>query len=187
MRGLFAFIVAAAIAAVSAWLFSFVVPLPLAIALGIALGIVELAGSARGQSLRTLLRIDALVLAWPGAALLLYLAGMGDRGLRISIAAGLAAVLAGLAAGRGSGDDDTRMRVAILAVLVVGYAIVREFIQPSWDLWALAAASASAAVPLFVVAGGGIVLPGEHKAVLRAAAMLCVVASAGEAVMALLS
>jgi surface polysaccharide O-acyltransferase-like enzyme len=79
------------------------------------------------------------------------------------------------------------MRVAILAVLVVGYAIVREFIQPSWDLWALAAASASAAVPLFVVAGGGIVLPGEHKAVLRAAAMLCVVASAGEAVMALLS
>jgi surface polysaccharide O-acyltransferase-like enzyme len=78
------------------------------------------------------------------------------------------------------------MRVAILAVLVVGYAIVREFIQPSWDLWAVAAASASAAVPLLVVAGGGIVLPETHKAALWAAALLCLVACAGEGAMALL-
>lgn len=186
MRGFFAFIVAAALAVLAAALFSFVVPLPVAVALGIALGIVELVGAQRGQSIRALLRIDALVLAWPAAAFLLWLSGVADRGLRISIAAGLAAVLAGLAAGRGSGDDDTRMRVAILAVLVVGYAIVREFIQPSWDLWAVAAASASAAVPLLVVAGGGIVLPNTHKAALWAAALLCLVACAGEGAMALL-
>ena len=187
MRGLFAFIVAAAIAAVSAWLFSFVVPWAAAIVLGIVLGIVELVGAQRGQSVRALLRIDALVLAWPGAAFLLWLSGVADRGLRISIAAGLAAVLAGLAAGRGSGDDDARMRVAILSVLIVGYSLLRTFVQPMWNLWALAAASAAAAVPLLVVSGGGVVLPAGHKAVLRAAALLCIVAAIGEGAMALVA
>lgn len=187
MRGFLAFIAAAAIAVLAAALFAGVLPLPAAVILGIVLGIIELVGAQRGQSVRALLRIDAVALAWPGVAFLLWLAGVTDRGLRISIAAGVAAVLAGLAAGRGSGDDDARMRVAIVAVLIVGYAILRTFVQPAWNLWALAAASAAAAVPLLVVAGGGVVLPAGHKAVLRAAALLCVVAAIGEGAMALLS
>ncbi len=187
MRGVFAFIVAAALAVLAAALFAGVLPLPAAVILGIVLGIIELVGAQRGQSIRALLRIDALVLAWPGVAFLLWLSGVTDRGLRISIAAGLAAVLAGLAAGRGSGDDDARMRVAILSVLIVGYSLLRTFVQPMWNLWALAAASAAAAVPLLVVSGGGVVLPAGHKAVLRAGALLCVVAGAGEAAMALIA
>ncbi|WP_297920249.1 hypothetical protein [Metallibacterium sp.] len=183
MRTFLAVAIAVAIGVLAAALFATVVPLPVAAVLGITVGIIELVGSARGQSIRVLLRVDALLLAWPVAALLLYLAGMQDRGLRISIAAGIAAVFAGLAAGRGSGDDDTRMRIAILSVLIVGYSIMRTLVQPL-DPWALVAASAAAAVPLLIVSGGGVVLPRTHKTALRVAAYFCVLAAAGEALAA---
>ena len=183
MRTFFAFAIAVAIGILAAWLFAGVLPLPIAAVLGIVLGAVELVGSSRGQSVRALLRVDALLLAWPAAAAALYFAGMQDRGLRISIAAGIAAVFAGLAAGRGSGDDDTRMRIAILSVLIVGYSIMRTLVQPL-DPWALVAASAAAAVPLLIVSGGGVVLPRTHKLTLRVGAYLCVLAATGEALAA---
>ena len=186
MRGFLAFLVAIAIAALAAALFALVLPLPAAVVLGLILGVVELVGAQRGQSIRALLRIDALVLAWPAAALVLYLVGVTDRGLRISIAAGIAAVLAGLAAGRGAGADDVRMRVSIVSVLIAGYALVRTFVQPDWDLWAMAAASAAASVPLLVVSGGAVVLPHGHKTILRIAAGMCVLAALGESLMAAL-
>lgn len=184
MRTLFAIAVAVAIGVLAAALFSLVLPLPVAAVLGIAVGVIELVGANRGQSIRALLRIDALLLAWPGAAFLLYLAGMTDRGLRIAIAGGIAAVFAGIAAGRGSGDDDARMRVAILSVMIVVYALLRTLVQPAWDLWALAAAAAAAAVPLLMISGGAIVLPRTHKAVLRAGAFACALVAAGEALAA---
>lgn len=183
MRTFFAVAVAALIGVLAAALFSLVVPLPIAAVLGLIVGVIELVGSARGQSIRALMRVDALLLAWPGAAFLLYLAGMQDRGLRIAIAGGIAAVFAGIAAGRGSGDDDARMRVAILATIICGYALLRVLVHPL-DAWALVAASAAAAVPLLMISGGAIVLPRSHKIVLRAGAYLCVLAAAGEALAA---
>ena len=184
MRTFLAVAIAALIGILAAWLFAGVLPLPVAAVLGIVIGTIELVGSARGQSLRVLLRVDALLLAWPGAAAVLYFAGLQDRGLRISIAAAVAAVFAGIAAGRGSGDDDARMRVAILSVLIVGYSLMRTFVQPGWDLWAVAAASAAAAVPLLTISGGAIVLPRTHKTALRVGAYLCVLAATGEALAA---
>ena len=184
MRTFLAVAIAALIGILAAWLFALVVPLPIAAVLGIAVGAIELVGSSRGQSISALLRVDALLLAWPAAAAALWLAGMQDRGLRISIAAGIAAVFAGIAAGRGSGDDDSRMRIAILSVLIVGYSIMRALVQPAWDPWALAAASAAAAVPLLMISGGAIVLPRTHKLVLRSGAYLCAIAAAGEALAA---
>ena len=183
MRGFFAIVISVAVAALAAALFAGVLPLPIAAVLGIIIGIVELVGSSRGQSIRALLRVDALILAWPAAAAALWLAGMTDRGLRIAIAGGIAAIFAGIAAGRGSGDDDSRMRIAILSVLIVGYAIMRNFVQPL-DPWALVAASAAAAVPLLTISSGAIVLPRTHKAALRVGAYLCVLAAAGEALAA---
>ena len=183
MRTFLAVAIAVAIGILAAWLFSLVLPLPIAAVLGIVIGAVELVGSARGQSIRALMRIDALILAWPVAAAALYFAGMTDRGLRIAIAAAVAAVFAGIAAGRGSGDDDSRMRIAILSVVIVGYALLRVLVRPL-DPWALVAASAAAAVPLLIVSGGAIVLPRTHKTVLRVGAYLCVLAATGEALAA---
>ena len=184
MRTFFALAIAVAIGVLAGWLFAGVVPLPVAAVLGIAVGVIELVGSARGQSIRALMRVDALILAWPAAAAALYFAGLQDRGLRIAIAAGIAALFAGIAAGRGSGDDDSRMRIAILATIICGYSIMRTLVQPAWDPWALTAASAAAAVPLLTISGGAIVLPRTHKLALRAGAYLCVLASAGEALAA---
>ena len=181
MRTFFALAISVALAALAAALFALVLPLPVAVVLGVVVGVIELVGSARGQSIRALMRVDALILAWPIAAAVLWLAGIADRGLRISIAAGIAAVFAGLAAGRGSGDDDTRMRIAILSVLIVSYALLRNFVQATWDPWALVAASAAAAVPLVMISGGAIVLPRTHKLALRVGAYLCVLVAAGEA------
>ena len=184
MRTFFAIAIAVAIGVLAAALFALVLPLPVAAVLGIAVGVIELVGSARGQSVRALMRVDALILAWPAAAAVLDFAGMQDRGLRISIAAGIAAVFAGIAAGRGSGDDDARMRIAILSVLIVAYALLRNFVQTTWDPWALTAASAAAAVPLLMISGGGVVLPRTHKLALRSGAYLCAIAAAGEALAA---
>ena len=183
MRTFFAIAIAAAIGILAGWLFALVVPLPVAVVLGLVVGIVELVGSARGQSIRALMRVDALILAWPAAAAVLYFAGMQDRGLRISIAAGVAAIFAGIAGGRSSGEDDARMRIAILSVLIVAYALLRTLVQPM-DPWALVAASAAAAVPLLTISGGAIVLPRTHKLALRVGAYLCGLAAAGEALAA---
>ena len=183
MRTFFAIAIAAAIGILAGWLFALVVPLPVAVVLGLVVGIVELVGSARGQSIRALMRVDALILAWPAAAAVLYFAGMQDRGLRISIAAGVAAIFAGIAGGRSSGEDDARMRIAILSVLIVAYALLRTLVQPM-DPWALVAASAAAAVPLLTISGGAIVLPRTHKLVLRTGAYLCALAATGEALAA---
>ena len=183
MRTFFALAISAALAALAAALFALVLPLPIAAVLGIVVGIIELVGSARGQSIRALLRVDALLLAWPAAAAALYFAGMTDRGLRIAIAGGIAAIFAGIAAGRGSGDDDSRMRVAILSVVIVAYALLRVLVRPL-DPWALVAASAAAAVPLLTISGGAIVLPRTHKTALRVGAYLCVLAACGEALAA---
>ena len=183
MRTLFAIVISAAIGVLAAALFSLVLPLPVAVVLGIIIGIVELVGSARGQSIRALMRVDALILAWPCAAAVLYFAGMQDRGLRIAIAAGIAAVFAGIAGGRSSGEDDSRMRIAILSVVIVGYALLRVLVRPL-DPWALVAASAAAAVPLIAISSGAIVLPRTHKLTLRAGAYLCGLASVGEALAA---
>ena len=183
MRTFFAIAIAVAIGVLAAWLFSLVVPLPIAAVLGIVLGAVELVGSSRGQSISAILRVDALLLAWPIAAAALYFAGIADRGLRISIAAGIAAVFAGIAGGRSSGEDDSRMRIAIVSVVIVSYALLRVLVRPL-DPWALVAASAAAAVPLLTISGGAIVLPRTHKQALRVAAYLCGLASAGEALAA---
>ena len=183
MRTFFALAIAVAIAICATWLFAGVVPLPVAAVLGIVVGVIELVGSARGQSIRALLRVDALILAWPAAAAALWLAGMTDRGLRIAIAGGIAAVFAGIAAGRGSGDDDSRMRVAILSVVIVAYALLRVLVRPL-DPWSLVAASAAAAVPLLTISSGAIVLPRTHKTALRVGAYLCALAAAGEALAA---
>lgn len=184
MRTFFALAISVALAALAAALFALVLPLPVAVVLGVVVGVIELVGSARGQSIRALMRVDALILAWPIAAAVLWLAGIADRGLRISIAAAVAAIFAGVAAGRGSGDDDSRMRIAILSVLICGYALLRNFVQTTWDPWALTAASAAAAVPLLTISGGAIVLPRTHKLTLRAGAYLCGLASVGEALAA---
>ena len=176
MRTFFALAIAVAIAICATWLFAGVVPLPVAAVLGIVVGVIELVGSARGQSIRALLRVDALILAWPAAAAALWLAGMTDRGLRIAIAGGIAA-------GRGSGDDDSRMRVAILSVVIVAYALLRVLVRPL-DPWSLVAASAAAAVPLLTISSGAIVLPRTHKTALRVGAYLCALAAAGEALAA---
>lgn len=184
MRTFFAIAISFALAALATALFALVLPLPAALLLGLVLGIVELIGSTRGQSIAALLRVDAVLLAWPGAALVLDLLGVADRGLRISVAAGVAAIFAGVAAGRGSGDDDSRMRVAIISVAIVGYSILRTLVRPV-DGWALVAASAAAAVPLLAVSSGAIVLPHTHKWTLRWAAYLCVLASVGETIAAL--
>ena len=183
MRTFLAVAIAVAIAIFAAWLFSLVLPLPIAAVLGLVVGIVELVGSARGQSIRALLRVDALLLAWPAAAAVLYFSGMQDRGLRIAIAGGIAAVFAGIAGGRSSGEDDARMRIAILSVLIVSYALLRVLVRPM-DPWALVAASAAAAVPLLTISSGAIVLPRTHKLVLRSGAYFCVLAAAGEALAA---
>ena len=183
MRTFLAVAIAVAIGILATALFALVVPLPIAAVLGIGVGIVELVGSARGQSLRVLLRVDALLLAWPIAAAALDFAGIADRGLRISIAAGIAAIFAGIAAGRGSGDDDSRMRIAILATIICGYALLRTLVRPL-DPWALVAASAAAAVPLLTISSGAIVLPRTHKSALRVAAYVCVLAATGEALAA---
>ena len=183
MRTFFAIAIAVAIGVLAAWLFSLVVPLPIAAVLGIVLGAVELVGSSRGQSISAILRVDALLLAWPIAAAALYFAGIADRGLRISIAAGIAAVFAGIAGGRSSGEDDSRMRIAIVSVVIVSYALLRVLVRPL-DPWALVAASAAAAVPLLTISGCAIVLPRTHKQALRVAAYLCGLASAGEALAA---
>lgn len=181
MRAFFGFAVAVAIAIFAAALFAGVLPLTIAVVLGIVIGIIEIAGSARGESIRALMRVDALVLAWPAAAAALYFVGLPDRNLRISIAAGIAAAFAAVAGGRGSGEDDARIRVALLSVVIVSYALLRTLVQPTWDLWALAAAAAAAAVPLLIVASGAIVLPHTHKLALRTGAYLCVIAAMGDA------
>ncbi len=184
MRTFFAVAIAIAIGILAAWLFAGVLPLPVAAVLGIAVGVIELVGSARGQSVRALMRVDALILAWPAAAAVLYFAGLADRGLRIAIAAGIAAIFSGIAGGRSSGEDDARMRIAIVSVVIVGYSIMRNFVQTTWDPWSLVAALAAAAVPLLTISSGAIVLPRTHKTVLRVGAYLCGLAAAGEALAA---
>lgn len=152
-----------AIAAVAAVLFSTVVPPAAAFVLATLFLVIELAGSNRGGAIKAALRVDATLIAWPVAAALLDLLGVPGRGTRIALAAGIAAAFAGIAAGRSSGEDDVRMRVLIVSALIVGYALLRALIQPALDPYALAAGALAAAVPLGVVAAGGVVLPDQHR------------------------
>ncbi|WP_136256498.1 hypothetical protein [Metallibacterium scheffleri] len=119
------------------------------------------------------MRVDAILLAWPLAAVALEFAGVPDRGLRIAIAAGIAAAFAGVAAGRASGEDDARMRLLIVSALIVGYAVLRNITRPTLDSCAIVAASIAAAVPLAVVAGGGLVLPDRHRVAVGFASAAC--------------
>jgi hypothetical protein len=151
------------VAAIAAVLFSTVVPPAAAFVLATIFLAVELAGSSRGGAIKAALRVDAVLIAWPVAALLLDLIGVPGRSVRITLAAGIAAVFAGIAAGRSSGEDDTRMRVLIASALITAYALLRALVQPIIDPYALAAGALAAAVPLGVVAAGGVVLPDQHR------------------------
>jgi|GEM_PF-4037003 len=155
-------------AVLAALLFRAVAPWPVALVLAGVVLLIEVTGQ-HGQSVRTLLRLDAVVLAWPVAALALGWLGVPGRGVRIAIAAGVAALLAGVAAGRSSGQDDVRYRVLIVAGLISGYALLRALVHA--DPLALDAAAVATAVPLLVVAQGGVVLPAAHRAVARWAAL----------------
>jgi xanthosine utilization system XapX-like protein len=158
---------------VAGLLFGQVVPPDAAIALGMLIGLIELVGAQRGQSIRALLKLDAVVISWPLTALVFHMLGVPHRGLRIALAAAVAATLAAIAAGRGAGQDGSRLRVVILSILIVGYAILRSMTRPVIEPWALIAACLAAAIPLLVVAGGAIMLPDRHRIVLRMSTLAC--------------
>lgn len=100
--GFFSVAFAVALSVGAGLLFGLVLPPIAAWSLAAIIGVIELVGASRGQSIRALMRIDFVLLAWPFAALLLDLAGVPSRGLRITAAAGIAALVGAMAAGRGS-------------------------------------------------------------------------------------
>jgi hypothetical protein len=175
-------LVSLAIAVVATWLFSQVLPWPLALGVAAVFFAIEVAGSERGGSIRAAMRIDAVLLAWPIASAAFDLAGVSERGVRIALAAAVAAALAGVASGRSSGQDDTRMRVLIASSLIVGYALLRALTRSSIDVYALTAGAGAACLQLAVVAGGGVVLPDRHRLVVWAVSGACATITLGSGI-----
>ena len=162
-----------AFAIVAGLLFGLVLPPIAAWSLAAIIGVIELVSASRGQSIRALMRIDFVLLAWPLAAFALDLAGVPGRSLRITAAAGIAALVGAMAAGRGSGQDDSRLRVALVSALIVGYALLRALTRSQIDPVAVAVGCIACAVPLLVVSAGGMVLPRRHQMWLRYGAIAC--------------
>lgn len=169
----FGLLASLAIAAIAALLFGQVVPWPAALILAAIFFAIELSGSSRGGSVKAAARIDATLLAWPIAAAAFDCLSVPGRGVRIALAAGVAAIFAGVAAGRSSGQDDARMRVLLVSALIVLYALLRALVQPVIDPYALAAGAVAAAIQLAVVASGGVVLPDRHKSITGFTAAMC--------------
>ncbi|MHB1282335.1 MAG: hypothetical protein ACYCZI_00470 [Metallibacterium scheffleri] len=171
--GFFSIVFAIALAVIAGLLFGLVLPPIAAWFLAAIIGVIELVGASRGQSIRALMRIDFVLLAWPVAAFALDLAGVTSRGLRITAAAGIAALVGAVAAGRGAGQDDSRLRVALVSCVIVGYSLLRALTRDPIDPVAVAAGCIACAVPLLIVSAGGVVLPRRHQMWLRWGAAAC--------------
>lgn len=123
IRILFRVLLAIIIAMVGYWYFSALLPPAGAMTIAVIIAFAELAGSlfARGGSagagggMRVVLRSGLPLLTWPGFAWLLVAVGVGERDLRIALAATAACLLGAFAAHHGQG----RNQYHLLAILVV--------------------------------------------------------------------
>lgn len=169
--------------AVAGWLLLQVLPVPAAWALAAVLAGIELVGGrgSSGAGLRAVARLDATLLAWPAAALLLTYAGVADRDARIALAAAVAAAAGVAAARHGSGADSNRLWSVVAAVAIPAYAMLHTISLPVLDPLALTGSCLAAAVAV-LVARSAIVWPPHQRAALAvgaavagAAALLCAV------------
>ncbi|MHB1537484.1 MAG: hypothetical protein ACYCYN_03095 [Solirubrobacteraceae bacterium] len=165
--------------AVAGWLLLQVLPVPAAWALAGVLAAIELVGGrgSSGAGLRAVLRLDATLLAWPLAALLLTYADVADRDARIALAAAVAAAAGVAAARHGSGADSNRLWSVVAAVCIPLYAMLRTISLPVLDPLALAGSCLAAAVAV-LVARSAIVWPPLQRAALLAGAAACGAAAA---------
>ncbi|MBW8075263.1 MULTISPECIES: hypothetical protein [Metallibacterium] len=169
LKIIFAFVTFAA----AGWLLLQVLPVPAAWALAGVLAGIELVGGrgSSGAGLRAVLRLDATLLAWPAAALLLTYAGVHDRDARIALAAAVAAA-AGVAASRhGSGADSNRLWSVVAAVAIPVYAMLHTISLPALDPLALAGSCLAAAVAVLVARSAIVWPPLQRQALLAGAAV----------------
>ena len=153
--------------AAAGWLLLQVLPVPAAWALAAAVAGIELFGSGSGSGLRSILTLDATLLAWPVAALVLAFAGVADRDARISIAAAAAAAVGVAASRHGSGGDSSRLWSVVAACAIPLYAMAHVIAAPVLDPLAMAGSCAAAAVAA-LVARSAIVWPPAQRRMLLA-------------------
>lgn len=165
--------------AVAGWLLLQVLPVPAAWALAAVLTGIELIGGrgSSGAGLRAVLRLDATLLTWPLAALLLTYAGIADRDARIALAAAVAAAAGVAAARHGSGADSNRLWSVVAACLIPLYAMLHTIAAPVLDPLALAGSCLAACVAV-LVARSAIVWPPRQRAALLAGAAVAGAAAA---------
>lgn len=181
---LFRIALAAVIGAIASLLFQSVLPVAEAQVLGLVIGAVELAGSlftsqsGAGGGIRVMMRMGEVLLSWPAAAWGLMLLGMGDPGIRLGLAAGIASAVGMGAARFGYGKDSARLIAVLIAVAIPVYALVSAIL--GGDPKALIAGCIAAAVAP-VTASVAHVWPSSHASRFVAASVLC--AAAGVAVL----
>ena len=161
--------------AAAGWLLLQVLPVPAAWALAAAVAGIEIFGSGSGSGLRSILTLDATLLAWPVAALALSLAGVADRDARIAFAAAVAAAVGVAASRHGSGGDSSRLWSVIAAVGIPLYALMHTIAAPVIDPLTMAGACLAAGVAA-LVARSAVIWPPAQRAALAAGAAACGVA-----------
>lgn len=160
-------LVAFATFAAAGFLLLQVLPAPAAWILAAVVAGIEIFGSGSGSGLRSILQLDATLLAWPAAALALAYAGVQDRDARISIAAAAAAAVGVAASRHGSGADSSRLWSVVAAVSIPLYAMAHTIAAPTLDPLAMTG-SCAAAVVAALVARSAIVWPPAQRRMLLA-------------------
>lgn len=149
-----------------------VLPAPAAWILAAVVAVIELFGSNSGAGLKSILTLDATIIAWPVVALALAFAGLADRDARISIAAAVAAAVGVAASRHGSGADSSRLWSVLAACLIPAYAMAHTIAQPVLDPPAMVGSCIAAGVAV-LVARSAIVWPPHQRLALAVGAAAC--------------
>ena len=166
---------ALATGAIAGWLLLQVMPASAAWILAAIVAAVELFGSGSGSGLRSVLTLDATLLAWPLAALVLSFAGVADRDARIALASAVAAAVGVAASRHGSGGDSARLWSVVAACLIPLYALMHAIAAPVLDPLALGGSCLAAAIAA-LVARSAVIWPPMQRRALFAGAAACGVA-----------
>ena len=148
-----------------------VLPVPAAWILAAVVAAIEIFGGGSGAGLRSVLQLDATVLAWPLAALVLSFAGVADRDARIALASAVAAAVGVAASRHGSGGDSNRLWSVIAACAIPFYALMHVIAAPVLDPLAMAGSCAAAAVAALVARSAVVWPPAQRRALAAGAAV----------------
>lgn len=157
------------------WLLLQVLPVEAAWALATAIAAIELFGSRSGSGLRSVLQLDATLIAWPLSALVLVFAGVSDRDARIALASAVASAVGVAASRHGSGAESSRLWSVVAACLIPLYALMHTIAAPRLDPLALGGSCLAAAIAA-LVARSAVIWPPMQRRALFAGAAACGVA-----------